>query len=726
MFRPKSIITVITLFAWLTSGLAVAATESEVTSDQGAQVQVAAVKNVPDETCLMCHGDKSLGAATERGESLDLYVAEDSLKGTPHEGFSCTDCHIGAKTFEDIPHNDGKPLDLKCAQCHSGVIKEYKESVHGRFLKEGDRESAFCGDCHGKHNIFPASDRRSTVNKFNLPKTCAQCHEGGAMLKTHKVGDPEAARHFIDSIHGRALLVNGLNVAPSCNDCHGDHDILPSEDENSPIHKSKVSKTCGKCHTLVEEVYNESIHGKLFLEGDPRGPSCVSCHTSHEIVSAVKPEFRLSIDNKCGQCHEEPLEHYRETFHGKAIALGRAGVATCSDCHGNHNILPQEDPNSLIHEGENRLETCQQCHPDAEINFTGYIIHADHTDSENYPILYWTFVFMTLLLLGTFAFFALHTILWFTRSAVLFLRDPRTFVHHKVKSHKVEEGYVRFQPLDRFLHGLIIFSFLLLVVTGMPLKFYYTDWAKWILDIMGGQAVAAIMHRLGAIITIFYFSVHILSMIYRSWKGRAMFKDPAKGRVTIRQIIAVALGPDSPIPSLQDLKDFIAHQKWFFGRGPKPQFDRWTYWEKFDYMAVFWGVAMIGLSGLIMWYPEFFTGFLPGWIINVALIIHSDEALLAAGFIFTFHFFNVHFRPERFPMDHAIFSGRVSHAEMLHERKKLFDRWKKDGTLESRKAKDEWPSWRWIAMPAGFLAFLIGVVMVILIYMAMYTRLVKG
>jgi cytochrome b subunit of formate dehydrogenase len=177
------------------------------------------------------------------------------------------------------------------------------------------------------------------------------------------------------------------------------------------------------------------------------------------------------------------------------------------------------------------------------------------------------------------------------------------------------------------------------------------------------------------------------------------------------------------MPGIQDLKDIVAHNKWFFGKGPKPQFDRWTYWEKFDYMAVFWGVFMIGVSGLIMWFPEFFTKILPGWAINVALIIHSDEALLAAGFIFTFHFFNVHFRPDKFPMDKVMFSGRLSKSELLSERKKLYDRWVAEGTLEKHRAGHEWDAWKKIALPAGFLAFMIGVALMFLIYFAMASRL---
>jgi hypothetical protein len=141
-------------------------------------------------------------------------------------------------------------------------------------------------------------------------------------------------------------------------------------------------------------------------------------------------------------------------------------------------------------------------------------------------------------------------------------------------------------------------------------------------------------------------------------------------------------------------------------------------------MAVFWGVAMIGVSGLIMWFPEFFTLVLPGWSINVALIIHSDEALLAAGFIFTFHFFNVHFRPDKFPMDPVMFSGTMTKAELMQDRKRLWDRWVAEGTVDQHRAGHEWDSWKKIALPAGFMAFLFGVGLMILIYVAMASRLI--
>jgi hypothetical protein len=238
--------------------------------------------------------------------------------------------------------------------------------------------------------------------------------------------------------------------------------------------------------------------------------------------------------------------------------------------------------------------------------------------------------------------------------------------------------------------------------------------------------VTTALHRAGAIVTFGYLGLHVLSMAQRVFLMRSQLRDEKTGRFSIRRVLGLAFGPDSPLPHWSDVKDWWAHQKWFFGRGPRPQWERWTYWEKFDYMAVFWGVGVIGLSGLVMWFPVETTYFLPGWIINVALIIHSDEALLAAGFIFTVHFFNGHFRIEKFPMDTVIFSGRITRAEMLHERKRWYDRLEASGRLEQIKLKDEWSRWKRVIQPLGFLAFATGVILLVLIFYAMGSRLLLG
>ena len=134
-------------------------------------------------------------------------------------------------------------------------------------------------------------------------------------------------------------------------------------------------------------------------------------------------------------------------------------------------------------------------------------------------------------------------------------------------------------------------------------------------------------------------------------------------------------------------QEFVQTMKWFLGKGPRPQYGRWTYWEKFDYFAVFWGIFIIGSTGLTLWFPVFFTRFLPGWFINLATIIHSDEALLATGFIFTVHFFNTHLRPEKFPMDVVVFTGQMPLAELRRDKPMEYEDMVRRGELRSHLAE---------------------------------------
>jgi cytochrome b subunit of formate dehydrogenase len=166
----------------------------------------------------------------------------------------------------------------------------------------------------------------------------------------------------------------------------------------------------------------------------------------------------------------------------------------------------------------------------------------------------------------------------------------------------------------------------------------------------------------------------------------------------------------------KDIQDFWASIKWFIGIGPRPKYGRWTYWEKFDYFAVFWGVLVIGSTGLMLWFPEFFTRFLPGWLINVAQIIHSDEALLAVGFIFTIHFFNTHLRPEAFPMDTVIFTGHVPLDEYKADRPHEYEQLEKSGKLKDVIVIKEFSKqkMRWIKI-FGFVALFSGIILVALI-----------
>lgn len=234
---------------------------------------------------------------------------------------------------------------------------------------------------------------------------------------------------------------------------------------------------------------------------------------------------------------------------------------------------------------------------------------------------------------------------------------------------KTQLQFQRFTRLNRVLHILMIVSFLTLALTGMTLKFSYTGWAVILSHLLGGFQSAGYIHRFAAVIMVSVFTTHIVNLI----------KTKKRENLSLMKFI---FDKDSMMFNRKDWNDFKDSMKWFIGKGERPQYGRWTYWEKFDYFAVFWGMVVIGSTGLTLWFPEFLTNFLPGWVINVATIIHSDEALLATGFIFTIHFFNTHLRPEKFPMDIVIFSGRVSVEEFKEDRPKEYNELVENGELE--------------------------------------------
>jgi cytochrome b subunit of formate dehydrogenase len=229
--------------------------------------------------------------------------------------------------------------------------------------------------------------------------------------------------------------------------------------------------------------------------------------------------------------------------------------------------------------------------------------------------------------------------------------------------------YVRFKRLNRILHVCMVIAFLSLALTGLSLKFSYTRWAVVLAHLLGGFQTAGYIHRCAAVIMFGTFATHLIDMVkMKRASGKSWYK--------------MILGPDSLVPNGQDLRELIATLKWFVGLGPRPRYGRWTYWEKFDYFAVFWGVFIIGSTGLTLWFPILFTRLLPGSFINVATIIHSDEALLATGFIFTVHFFNTHLRPEKFPMDTVVFTGQMELAELRRDKPREYEELVASGRLE--------------------------------------------
>jgi len=613
------------------------------------------LQNVANSTCLQCHRNENL-TMQKAGKTLSLYVDETEYQANAHGRVACAQCHTEVSTVINQPCATIKHK-VDCSVCHADVVGKYQTSIHGRRAAAGDDNAPTCLTCHNPHITPSHTDPESPTYAMNVPVLCSRCHAAGKIVAdVIEKQIPEAkdiVNRYTDSVHGRGLLKSGLVVAANCASCHTPHHELPKSDPNSSVNPRNLANTCGTCHKGIEDEFRKSIHWPGNSKTDKKLPNCEDCHTSHTISRTGVKGFRMQMMKECGQCHQEESESYFTTVHGQASRLGENRVARCYDCHGTHNILPPEYPSSTL-AYQNVVQTCKKCHPSAQRKFAGYLTHATHHNKHKYPYLWFTYVFMTTLLVGTLTFFLIHTLLWLVR----LWRDRKTWQPIKTQVHK--EFYIRFTVAQRIMHLIMLLSFFTLVVTGMALKFSYAGWAVIIAKVLGGFGVTGILHRMAALTLIGLFLFHL-------WQIRKM--KIQSGESWLRFIF----NKDSMMFTLSDIRQFGQHFLWFVGKGEKPRYGRFSYWEKFDYFAVFWGVVVIGSTGLILWFPTFFTHLLPGWIINVAMIIHSDEALLATAFIFTIHFFNTHFRPDKFPMDPVIFTGRVSIEELKHDKPEEYE-----------------------------------------------------
>lgn len=259
--------------------------------------------------------------------------------------------------------------------------------------------------------------------------------------------------------------------------------------------------------------------------------------------------------------------------------------------------------------------------------------------------------------------------------------------------------YYRFTPGKRLLHAAMFSSFLGLALSGLTLKFSYMGWARGFAHIVGGLGAILFFHKACAVVLTTAFLIHVGTLL------RKVFVEKKTG---------LLWGPESMVPQPRDFTQMLAHFRWFFGLGPRPKFDRFGYWEKFDYWAVFWGMAVIGLSGYSMWFAPFVARLVPGSWFNVALLLHGDEALLAVCFIFTIHFFNTHLRPGSFPMDTVIFTGRQTEEELAEKHPVEYERLVAAGKLEGLRAEKPEKWFLTFARIVGFAAIATGFILLVL------------
>ena len=619
-----------------------------------------------NEACLECHSDNTLTGSSHEGLEISMYVNADTLKNSSHGALECVDCHTDLAGVTDFPHNDVlKPV--QCATCHEDVNDIFMTSAHGKALDNPNAPN--CQSCHGKHNILPHSNPEASTSAKNLPNTCATCHHRIALKADPDIRITDSFDRYIKGIHAEGIQM-GIGSAASCNDCHGTHDLKKASDPTSMVNKQNIPKTCSKCHNDISIKYFRGIHGKALQAGILDAPNCTDCHGEHEIRKISDPNSPVNQSNLadyvCGRCHNDPqlmekyglaegrFTSYQDSYHGLAIRGGSVKAANCISCHRAHDILPASNPASSVSK-ENIVETCQTCHPKANQAFATSYTHRTAAQEFNTIDSWVRYAYVVAIILIIGGMLAHNGII------------IGAFVVQKHRQNKAQPTVLRFTGNMVFQHLMLTVAFIVLVITGFALRFPDSWWVS-ILNFFGiYEDARSVIHRICAVLLI-YVSIHHAVFLLFSRRG----KEQLRGLMPVKQ----------------DFWDVIQNIKFHLGLTDKrPEYDMYDYTEKGEYWALVWGTIAMVITGFVLWFPTFFTSFMPPWIVKVSETIHYYEAWLATLAIAVFHFFFVIFHPEQYPMSFAWITGRVTEESVKHHHPKWYRRMftKKSDSAEDKK-----------------------------------------
>lgn len=563
-----------------------------------------------------------------------------------------------------------------------------------------------CVSLAGGQPAKEAPKNDTGVEKINPDdvNACLACHS-----------EDIEGKHKVDTVALKASPHKDL----SCQDCHSSMTGSPHTPE---MIKEKVA--CANCHSDQQEAYANSVHAKKDLvKGDH--PTCISCHAGKDPHTITKAASRTRLQNitLCTDCHSQTdrmkrynvdvdaVHSYNESFHGKALLkFGMGQAAACVDCHKAHEVRAPKDPLASTNRA-NAAKMCsaQGCHPGANVNYA--MSGANHLRlkiKENSVLAGIDFFFKGLVLvvilfmLGGVALdlrlkvlgpepppsgrlvgvlvaisfagvlatlgFAVFGISQFATKAALFAVGFLVLAYLLYflvarRYRKPESGktYARLTLEQRVQHGLLAIVFTALILTGLPQRFSNIDWLVKIYRFTGGPDGARLIHRVAAVGLIAVFLWHTLGLL------RMGFKNGFK------------LSGWSMFPRMKDIQDFVHDSKMYLGlTNEPPRRERFHYKQKMDYLAEYWGVPLMVITGFILWFPIYWGNRLPEIAISAALVAHGWEATLAFLAIITWHIYNEQFSPDSFPMNWVWITGRISEERMKHEHALEYERLQKE------------------------------------------------
>jgi len=555
-----------------------------------------------EENCLMCHRFRGLARVDKEGDYHLFYVDENLFNRGPHARVSCRGCHAD---IDKIPHSDAKPVDC-LRSCH---------------IEEPTREIIFTHT--GVQTVLQDS--------------------------VHAATDPNGvARDFAEDF-------------PRCKDCHDMPLFRPVsifKKMSAGVSEGAINR-CTVCHTdenFVRYFYSH-VTTRLHKARDPREvvSMCASCHA----------------DTAFARRHGLPdvVSSYMETYHGKAVLLGSTLAPDCLDCHAQkgsvHQMHAKTDQRSSVHEA-NLGATCRtkDCHASAGPALASFDVHATR-NPRTHPLEFAVALFFVFATLGILLPILTLNVLGLARelfpSSQAEEEIERLTALAEQKAAR-ESGILRFTTAHRVQHVFLVVVFVVLCLTGFPMKFPNAPWAPVLYELFGGIHGAPIVHRVAGVSLLTGFAVHVL-LILRNVR-RSLKR---QGRHGLRQWVWAIL--DLPMfPKRRDLSDLIAMAKYVLFLSPRrPSYDRFCWKEKLEYLGLFWGIPLLGVTGIMLWAESLSSHLFPGWLLNVAYLAHTYESLLAVAHIALVHIPGVLGRPGLSPLSGMVLNGRISPRVLAEE-----------------------------------------------------------
>jgi len=561
-------------------------------------------------------------------------VSEADLTRGVHADLACIDCHIDV---EGIPHAEFlQPAE--CSQCHDDIAEIYQQ--HGRAEVGISEYIPHCSDCHGTHSILSIADKNSAVHPLNLPTTCGKCHEDQVFIEELNIKFKHPIRVYEHSVHGRATA-GGIHTAATCNDCHSTngsaHQILPPGNSRSAINHFNIPHTCGRCHGAIEQDYWEGIHGELTTRGEVDSPICTHCHGEHGILPTDDPRSPVSsyrlAEATCTPCHESAAlnEKYE-------LPTGR--LQSFLDSY--HGLKSKA--------GDKTVANCASCHGAHRI-----LPATDPTSSINPLILAKTCGGCHPGISPDIAKTPIHATATGLRTGwpryvqivyicLIVIVIGGMILHwlidllRQILNVMREKQVKRMQPDEVVQHAVLAIAFTVLVVTGFSLRYHDSWWSNFLFGRIGGYSVRGIIHRVAGVVLLLGSVWHIIFLM------------TPRGRTFLRDIM----------PQKRDIRQFFQMMKYNLGwTEAEPQMGRFSYVEKAEYWALVWGTIVMGVTGLFLWFENLAVVLFPKGLLDVFLVIHYYEAWLAFLAILIWHMYATVFNPRVYPMNPSWLTGKM-------------------------------------------------------------------